>query len=229
MNRFARIVLPVLGLLAVGQTASAQRVSSPYRFLNTSQEAGVFVSHVDPALGQVGLGSESGLAYGLRYSIQVSGPFMLEGEATWFPTAHAVLDTAVVDSAYRVIGSADHTIASVTAALRMNLTGQRTWHRVQPFVHLGVGFALGADRDQDAVNLAPETARYEFGTTFAGLFGGGLMWVPTERLALRLDARNTLWKIKTPAGLQTSKTGTLLPKDEWVQNIGLTAGVSFLF
>lgn len=228
MNRFA-VILPVLGLLTLAQPVSAQRIASPYRFLNTSQEAGIFVAHMNPAAGTVGLGSESGLAYGVRYSIQVSGPFMLEAEGLYFPTSHAVLDTAVVDSAYRVIGTADHTIAAGTAALRVNLTGQRTWNHIQPFVHFGVGFALGASRDQDAVNLAPETARYEFGTTFAGLFGAGISWVPTERLAVRLDARNLLWKIKTPAGLQTSATGRLMPTDEWVQNIGLTAGVAFLF
>jgi hypothetical protein len=229
MNRLVRIILPVLGLLTLGQPVSAQRIASPYRFLNTSQEAGVFITQINPAEGTVGLGSESGPAYGVRYSIQVSGPFMLEGEGMYFPTSHAVLDTAVVDSAYRVIGTADHAIASGTAALRVNLTGQRTWHRVQPFVHFGVGFALEASRDQDAVNLAPESARYEFGTTFAGLLGAGISWVPTERLAVRLDARNLLWKIKTPAGLQTSATGRLMPADEWVQNIGLSAGISFLF
>jgi hypothetical protein len=229
MNRLVRIILLVLGLLTLGQPVSAQRIASPYRFLNTSQEAGVFIAQINPAESTVGLESESGPAFGVRYSIQVSGPFMLEGEGMYFPTSHAVLDTAVVDSAYRVIGTADHAIASGTAALRVNLTGQRTWNRVQPFVHFGVGFALEASRDQDAVNLAPEVARYEFGTTFAGLLGAGISWVPAERLAVRLDARNLLWKIKTPAGLQTSATGRLMPTDEWVQNIGLSAGISFLF
>ena len=229
MNRFFRLFLPVLGLLTLGTPASAQQIQSPYRFLNTSQEAGVFVASINPSEGTLRLGSESGLAYGLRYAIQLSGPFMLEGEAMYFPTSHAVLDTTVVDSAYRVLGTADHAIASGTAALRVNLTGQRTWHRIQPFVHFGVGFAMEASREQEAVDLAPETARYEFGTTFAGLFGGGISWVPTNRLAVRLDARNLLWKIKTPAGLQNSKTGQLMPTDEWVQNLGLTAGVSILF
>src|SRR5688572_5963357 len=229
MNCLVRIILPAVGLLTLSQPVSAQRLSSPYRFLNTTMEAGAFAMHLQPAKGTLGLGSESGLAYGVRYSIQVSGPFMLEAEGIYFPTAHAVLDTAVVDSSYKVIGTADNAIAAGTAALRVNLTGQRTWHGIQPFVNFGVGFAIETSRDQDAVNLAPETARFEFGTSFAGLFGAGINWVPAERLAVRIDARNVLWKIKTPAGLLNGSTGRLIPTDEWVQNLGLSAGVSFLF
>mgnify|MGYP006150673541 CR=1 FL=1 len=41
----------------------------------------------------------SGVAFGARYAIVLSGPFMIEGEASFFPTSPAVLDTLVVDSA----------------------------------------------------------------------------------------------------------------------------------
>ncbi|MGQ0814534.1 MAG: hypothetical protein ACT4O1_08710 [Gemmatimonadota bacterium] len=185
--------------------------------------------HISPDEGTVGLGSKSGVAFGGRYGIRISGPFTIAAEATYFPTEHAVLDTVVVDSAFRRIDTADHTLITGTAALRVNLTGPRTWHALQPFLELGAGVTVEADRDEDAVNQAPVEARYEFGTSFAGLLGGGIAWVPTQRLAIRVDGRNLLWKIKTPAALLRGNTGSVIPTDEWVRNLTLSAGLSILF
>jgi hypothetical protein len=224
-----RYFLPMVGIFAMALPLSAQSITSPYRFLDTSQEAGLFVSHVSPDDGTLGFGSKSGIAFGARYAIVLSGPFMIEGEASFFPTSHAVLDTLVVDSAYRQLGEADHSLVFATAALRVNLTGQRTWNNIQPFLIFGVGGVVEATRDQDAVNVAPPDARYEFGTSFAGTAGAGLAWVPADRLAIRLDARNLLWKIKTPAALLRGNTGRVIPTDEWSQNLTFSAGVSLLF
>ncbi|MGQ0560365.1 MAG: hypothetical protein ACT443_00670 [Gemmatimonadota bacterium] len=224
-----RTILPVLAL-AAALPVQAQQIPSPYRFLDTSQEAGVFVAHVAPAKGILGLGSESGIAFGARYSIQLSGPFVIEAEAQYFPTSHVVLDTALVDSVFRVIGTADHSLITGTASLRVNLTGPRTWNKLQPFVQFGLGAVLEANRDQDAVDQAPPNARYELGTSFAGLLGLGVAWIPADRFAIRLDGRNLLWKIKTPAGLLDRRIrGAIVPTDEWVQNVGVSVGASILF
>lgn len=222
-------VFSSLILLAAAAPAGAQQIQSPYRFLDTSQEAGFFVAQLSPAEGALGLGPESGPVFGARYAIVLSGPFMIEVEGSYFPTSHAVLDTVVVDSAYRRIGSADHDLIIATAALRINLTGQRTWHRLQPFLAFGIGGVAEVGSDDAAVNQAPVDARYEFGTSFAGILAGGIAWVPADRFAVRLDARNLLWKVKTPAALLRGDTGKVIPADEWLQNVGFSAGVSIFF
>lgn len=229
MKSVLRYVLPVFGLFALALPLGAQSITSPYRFLDTSQEAGLFVMHISPEEGTLGLGSESGIAFGGRYAIVLSGPFMVEGEVGYFPTRHAVLDTVVVDSAFTRIGEADHSLVIATAALRVNLTGQRTWNNLQPFLLFGFGGVIEASKDKDAVNVAPVDARYNFGTSFAGSVGAGIAFSPTERLAIRLDGRNLLWKIKTPAALVSANTGTVTPTDEWVQNLAFSAGVSIFF
>jgi hypothetical protein len=229
MKSVFRYFLSILGLATLAVPARAQSISSPYRFLDTSQEAGLYVAHISPDEGSLGLGSTNGVAFGGRYAIVLSGPFMVEGEVMYFPTSHAVLDTVVVDSAFTRIREADHSLVIGTAALRVNLTGQRTWNNLQPFVLFGAGGAVGVSRDKAAVNAAPVDARYEFGTSFAGSVGAGVSWIPVPRIAIRVDGRNLLWKIKTPAALLRKDTGRVVPTDEWVQNLTFTAGVSVFF
>jgi opacity protein-like surface antigen len=229
MKSVFRYILPVFGLFALGMPAHAQSISSPYRFLDSSQEAGVFVAHISSDEGTLGLNSSSGLAFGARYAIVLSGPFMIEADVMYFPTRHAVLDTLVVDSAFSRIGEADHSLVVATAALRLNLTGQRTWNNLQPFLLFGAGGVAEVSKDKDAVNAAPQDARYDFGTSFAGTVGAGVAFVPTTGVAIRLDATNLLWKVKTPAALLRSNLGRPIPTDEWVQNLTFSAGVSIFF
>jgi hypothetical protein len=229
MNRFFCHILAVVALFATALPAVGQRITSPYRFLDAGQEIGAVATHVwagDPA---VGLGAKSGPAFGGRYGIRLGGPFMIEAEAVYFPTEHAVLDSVVVDSAFQQIGTADQTLLFATAALRFNITGPRTWHGLQPFVVLGAGAVMETSHDEEAVNQAPVEARFDFGTSFAGTLGGGVAWLPSRHFAIRLDGRNVLWKVTTPAALRRGDIGLTMPDDEWVQNFTASAGVSILF
>ena len=229
MKSVFRYFLPVFGILALGVPAHAQSIDSPYRFLDSSQEAGVFGAHISTGESSLGLHSSSGVAFGVRYAIVLSGPFMIEADVMYFPTRHAVLDTLVVDSAFSRIGEADHSLVIGTAALRVNLTGQRTWNNLQPFILFGAGGVAEVSRDKDAVNTAPQDARFEFGTSFAGKVGAGVAFVPTGGVAIRLDASNLLWKVDTPAAFLRGNIGRPIPTDEWVHNLTFTAGVSILF
>jgi hypothetical protein len=114
-------------------------------------------------------------------------------------------------------------------ALRFNLTGPRAWHGLQPFVLFGGGAVIETSTDDDENNKAPNEARLDFGTSFAGTLGAGIAWLPSSRLAIRVDGRNVLWKLKTPAAFLRADIGRTIPQDEWVQNFSVSAGVSILF
>lgn len=229
MKRFFGYMLGLAGLLAVATPAHGQHITSPFRFLDAKQEAGGFVSNISADRGSVGLGSESGPAFGVRYGLRLSGPFMVDVDATYFPTKHAVLDTVVVDSAFTKIDSADQTLIVALASLRLNLTGARTWHRIWPFVAFGGGAVVETKTDTKAIDKAPVDARYTLGTSFAGSLGAGAELFPTDHVSVRLDARNVLWKVKTPAALLRTGLGLTMPRDEWVHNITLSAGLSIHF
>lgn len=228
MKRTFLWLFVLLGVLAV-KPAQAQRVDSPYRFMDTSQEAGLFAAYIAADEGAVGLGATDGAAFGARYAVRISGPFILEVEAMYFPTERAVLDTVVVDSAFRKVGTAKQGLMIATAALRLNLTGSRTWHGLLPYVSFGGGAATQISSDADDIDVTPLDARLDFGTGFAGTLGAGVEFFPTKRVALRVDGRNLLWKVATPAALLRGPVGVTMPKNEWVKNLSASAGISIHF
>lgn len=218
----------VAGFLALSATgAAAQDIGSPYRFVDESQHANVFVGMIAADPGTLELGPESAMAYGARYGIRLSGPFVVEAQAALFPTSRAVQDTTITaaDTTLQSIGDADLTLGLASAALRFDITGPRTWHRLMPFALLGVGaaFTISSEDGVDA-DVEPDV-RHEFGTRLLGELGVGVEWFAADQLALRLDARNLLWRIDAPVGLQQLDA----PNEEWVQNFLLSAGVSFRF
>ena len=229
MTRHSRWFFAVLMLLVAGP-ASAQRINTPYRFFEEKQAVGVAVAYINTDKGSIGLGPESGAAYGARYHIRLSGPFFVEAEGLYFPSTRAVLDTTVVgDTAFTKVGEANTDIAIFQASLRLQLTGQRTWNRILPFFLLGVGAGLEVKDDDDADSAVPGEARFELGTTFAGQFGAGIEFFPVERLALRIDARNVLWQLKAPQALLDVDIGRTLPEEEWTNNLTASVGLTFHF
>jgi hypothetical protein len=229
MIRPLRYLLATLAVLLSAMPARAQHITSPYRYIDPSQEVGAYFGHVHADRGAVGLGAESGAAYGGHYGLRLSGPFMVDVDAMYFPTHIAVLDTVVVDSAFKRIGTASQPLAVATAALRFNLTGARTWHGLWPFVAFGAGAAIATRKDAAAIEAAPIEARYSFRASFVGSLGAGLEIFPTDRISIRLDGRNLLWKVKTPAALLRGPVGTTMPADEWVHNLTTSAGISIHF
>lgn len=228
MTRRSSWFSALLLLFAAGP-ALGQRIDTPYRFFEETQAVGVTAAYISTDKGSLGLGPESGIAYGARYHIRLSGPFFVEAEALYFPTTRAVLDTAVVDSAFERVGEAETAIALAQASLRFNITGQRTWHGILPFFLLGIGVGIEASDDDEADAAIPGEARFDFGTTFAGQLGGGIEIFPAERLAIRIDARNILWQLKTPQALLGADIGRTVPTEEWSNNLTASVGIAIHF
>jgi len=228
-----RITLPCL-IVAAGllfpHDASGQRIQSPYRFMGTKQALTPFAGYLATGKGSLDLGPASGTIFGMRYSIAISGPFALEAALSYFSQTRAVHDTIPGDTMRATIGEADFRTLLATAGLRFNLTGPRTWHGVQPYVSFGLGVGFDFTDPAEVEADLPADLRFDFGTSFMGLLGGGADLTLSERWALSLDARNLLWKLKTPtAFLQQGEQARLLPGDEWAQNLSLSAGLVFRF
>jgi hypothetical protein len=71
--------------------------------------------------------------------------------------------------------------------------------------------------------------KFDFGTSFAGVLGTGIEWLSDGGFGIRLDARNILWKLKTPRAFLLRTEGATLPSDEWSQNFSFTAGLVYHF
>jgi hypothetical protein len=231
MTRIIVTVCAVSVALGSALPAAAQRIDSPYRFIDATQHAGAFFGHIDARAGRLGLGPQPGPVMGGRWAIRIGGPISVGGELGYLPTTRVVRDTVFVaaDSVFRPIAEANMRLLTAHGVLTFSVTGPRTWHSVRPLLSLGAGavFDLGGSAPEE-VEL-PANVRYRFGTSFAGHIGAAVEWFPTGRISVRGDARNALWRLGIPEGFLFAPAGRGLPRSEWESNLTVAAGVSFHF
>jgi hypothetical protein len=225
-----RTLLPALvALLLPGGSLAGQTIPSPYRFIETAQEAGPFFGTLAASDGEIGLGPKGGPVVGARYGLDVSGPFGLEGAFSYTPTTRDVIDPRRAP-ADRVRGEADVSMFLAEARLRFSLTGRRTWHSLAPFLFAGGGGAFDAASAPEADLQLREEDRFDFGFAFLGVLGGGTRWLLSERFLMRAEAQLSLWQIPTPDGYQDEILDLgAVPTGEWANNGMFTLGVAYRF
>lgn len=225
------LVLALAGALCPA-AAEAQRIDSPYRFVETSQSGGPVIGYVATGQNEREMGPESAMMFGARYGIRISGPFRVEGTIGYMPTTRSIfaVDTLAADSTDRaLIGEADVKMLLAGAQLRFDLTGTRTWHSLQPFLIAGGGVAVDFASLGELEEDLPVDDRFDFGTSFAGELGAGVEWFPADRVSVRADVRDHFWKLMTPAGFVNARPEAGLPEDEWIGNWTMSAGISLHF
>lgn len=216
-------------LLLLPAPLMGQRISSPYEFVEENQAVGLFAGWVLADPGALELGGIDGPTFGVRYGIRLSGPFSVEGEASYLSLTRAVVDTALIlpDSTFAVRDTAGLGLVLLNAALRFDLTGPRTWHGLMPYVTALVGAVVDIGGDDEADRSVPVETRFDFGTSFSGGLGAGVEWFATRRVTVRADARDILWQVDTPEPLLAIDARA--PDKEWVQNIIISVGAAVRF
>jgi opacity protein-like surface antigen len=225
------LVLLMAFAAASAQSAHAQRIDSPYQFLDHSQFGGVWGGYVSTSEGRLDSGPQPAPIFGVNWALRVSGPFALYVDVGFMPTTRTVRDTMFVaaDSMYESRGEADINLLTAMGNLRFNLTGARTWHSFQPFVIVGAGMALDlASGSALEADMQPDQ-RFDFGTSFAGQLGIGTDWFPAPRVSIRVEARDMFWKLPVPEAFRFTEIGARFPDSEWEQNFALAAGLSIHF
>jgi hypothetical protein len=208
---------------------AAQTIPSPYRFWETRQEAGPFAGWISPGTGRFGYGPAASPLVGARYGLDFPGPLSIEGVVNWIPTTRDVVDPRR-EEGQRVIGSSDASLLGVDARLKLSLTGQRTWHGLNPFALAGAGLMWDlADPSADEEELE-EDDRFELGTAFVGQLGGGLRVFLSDHWIVRTDALLHVWKLDTPAGFRDVSRGFGdVGASEWVNASSVSVGAAYRF
>lgn len=222
--------LAAAALLAlIPGTAQSQSIPSPFRYMETSQEVGIFAGAAFMNQGRFGFGPKGGTEFGARWGIDLSGPLGFEMVAAGISGTRTVINPAKVVGDNN-IGDADSFIGTVDARLRFTFTGDRTWHQLAPFFIAGGGLAF--DMSPDAAldqEILPED-RFSFGTGFIGTLGAGARLVVSDRWALRGDAVFSLWKIDTPPGFaQPGRGFEGVAKSEWAGGMHYTVTAMLRF
>jgi opacity protein-like surface antigen len=127
------------------------------------------------------------------------------------------------------LATADLSLVLADASLRFDLTGPRTWHRIQPYVVIGAGGVFVTSYAETGEEDLPENLelRVRFQKGFTGHVGGGLEIHVSDHLTVRVDARDTLWKLQLPIDFLT--TGRVIDNEQWVQTAHLGLGLNFRF
>ncbi|CAN5764640.1 hypothetical protein BH23GEM9_BH23GEM9_35530 [soil metagenome] len=221
----------LVGVLATAAPTSAQRIDSPYRFQDHGQQLGLYAGHIAATEGVLRIGPQPAPTMGARWAMRVTGPLSIGAELGYTPTTRTVRDTVFIanDSLYREVGEANLRLLSLMGNLHFSIVGPRTWHGLQPFGLLGAGAVINLGGRTAVEDDLPATVRYDFGTSFAGQFGGGVDWFPSQRVSVRLDARNVLWRLSVPEAFVQTEAGNTLARTAWENNFALTAGLSFHF
>ncbi|MFP3948810.1 MAG: hypothetical protein ACOC8K_07000 [Gemmatimonadota bacterium] len=230
MSRTKALLVPtILCVLFLSDQARGQDIASPYRYIEATHETGIFAGILSPGTGQLELGPEEGPTVGARYAIELTGPLSLEGVGRTLITERSVRDPRRAEGE-RVRGTADVYLTSADIRLKFSLPGRRTWNGLSPYVSAGggVAFDLGPAPAADQELLAEH--RFDFGTSFLGLLGLGVRWIPRDNLQFRVDAEFDLWQLDTPPGYLTEENVDLFetppPEDEWVNALGVTIGAA---
>ncbi len=219
-------VLFVLGLASLTPVAlRAQTIPSPYRFIETKQEYGLFGGYARHGTGQFGYGPKSGILFGGQYAVRLKGPLAFEASGTLFSGTRDVMDPRR-SAGDRKIGTARTRVGTLDVGLRFSLVGDRTWHGVNPFIDFGLGFAMPMSGTTATDKRLPSGDQYDFQSSFDGMLGAGTRVFITKRVSLRADARFNFWKLHTPPGFADPTLGfTNSPKSEWVAGTRLSLAV----
>ena len=212
----------LLALMLAPSWADAQTVPSPYSYLAAKKETGPIVGYMNAATGRFGYGPPGGPLLGGRWGIELTGPLSFETVASLVGGSRDIVNPGR-DEGERTVGEADVRLMTVDARLKFSLTGDRTWHKIAPFLVFGGGMAFDlAGVDPLEQDLEPAD-RFAFGNSFFGTLGGGTRWFLTDRFGVRADGVFSLWKLKTPPGFSDPERGFVaVEESEWVRGLSLT-------
>lgn len=208
---------------------------SPYRDLEKRHEltvnSGLFRAHPDAA----GVAPRSGVMVGLRYQwLAGGGPVNLNAELSRVESERRVLDPDLPGCTTgdpldcKLVSMYRWPLYFADFGLSLNLTGGRSYRNLVPEVRGGLGLASDFHTKADIGN-------FTFGTKVLITWGGGIRWVGSSPLQLRFDLANRLYKVGYPttyyqAAPDSSSVVTFLTKrSAWMNNAGLTIGVSYIF
>jgi hypothetical protein len=225
-------VKQLLGALALAFIATTARAqvghlpdNSPYRDLETRQEFTFFGGRYTTGKDPIGVAPLDGPMYGIRYQVHVGGPAFLMTRWSHVNSSRFAIDPTK-NGAARQLGKHNESVNLYDIDLALNLTGEKSFHRIVPVINFGAGVA--------SCSCSVTNDPYTFGTPFAFTFGGGLRYVPGGRLQITVDWNDYLYQLKYPTAYYVIPVGgtaaaTNEARSFWKNNKALTFGASLLF
>lgn len=233
-----RVGMRIVGLCALAVQSVAAQVghdpsTSPFRDIRKGHTITATGGYFGGSGGRFNIGPHRGEVFGGRYDIRTGGTIQFG-----LALARGNLDRFIVDPFVRLAnrrsGPVQQSVTFAEIALQFNLSGGKSWHRIAPFIGVGVGVAFAGDTPAD-------TSLYDFGREIYLAPSVGFRFFVTDRLHLRGEARAAFWNLNYPTTFQlepTEEPGTpgnpnavIVGNDlsEWTSSPWLQFGIGYSF
>ncbi len=229
--------LPLAGImmLAMVESLTAQvghdPAKSPYSDLATKQSLSLSVGYLAGSRGKIGVGPAGGGIAELRYDRAVGGAFEVLVAMSVADLERFAVDPNAPVSA-RTFGPINETLILLGAGMHVVLPGRKTWHRLAPYAGVGFGIAF-------QTGLSRDLSGYEFGSKFYLAPTFGIKWYPTPAVAVKVEARDFLWRLSYPNTFFTASGTNTEPvldpnvddNTDWAHHatVALSLGYTFFF
>jgi len=231
-TRFKALSIALLAFAATAPNLLAQQITTPYRFIEETHSMGAFAGYLWTSRGGEGaeIGPHSAPLVGVRYNLRFGGPATGEASVSFAPTQRDIFRRVQTDEGFVVVPadrSVPVSLLIVDAGVRLDLTGPRTWNRLAPYALLTGGLATDLNRGTEAEDELeiPDDQRFRFGPGLAVGAALGTNWFLTDRVSVRLEARNQIWRLTTPRGIAP----LLEAETRWANNPVLSVGGALHF
>ena len=202
---------------------------SPYRDIPRSNYLVPTLGYFGGSGGTVGVGPHDGMTYGLQYSILANRPVTI-GFGILYGDLQRLVQDPTLPPETRTSGPISNGVLWTEVAFQFNLTGNKSWHGIAPFIGAAAGLAFAEDPIEDQTGFDMGTRIY-----IAPMLGTRYFFA--NRLHLQLDARFQFWQIKYPESFrQPPRTSLLSPPvlpdgvlSEWVVTPWVRAGFGWSF
>lgn len=216
----------LLATTSAAGSLHAQAIPSPFEYIERKNSIGLFGGYVATDAGSQDLGPGAAPLFGIRYDYQVTGPLSLEASAAFARSDRTIYARSVATQpALEPVGEADVGLVIADAGLRFHLTGPRTWNGLAPFIAVTAGVVADINGPAPEEDDLEDNQAFEFGPGLAASAGLGIDYFLTDRVSLRADVRDRLWRYTYPVSL--SPTG--VEDSEWVHNPGFSIGAALHF
>jgi len=222
--------LPIAAVLAIilGAPAAAQvghdPEHSPFRDIRKGSALSFGLGWFAGDAGTLEIGPTGGPTATGRFELSLGGPTMVTIGASVARLERTVLDP-FPDTLPPRSGPFDTEILMFDLGLQLRLTGQKSYHRVAPYLGAAMGLAFDLSGPSDP-------GGYTFGTKFTIAPGGGIRVYPGRHLSLTADFRLLFWRLNYPLGYQAGATPLLDPgasTTDWTTHPWTTVGVAWTF
>jgi hypothetical protein len=229
LRRWGALALSVIPAVHLAAQVGHDPAHSPYRDIPRGGAAVASVGYLGGGRGDVGVGKADGATAGVRYEAALGRVIGVSFGFAYALTTRFVVDPAK-DSLSRKSGPVDDGTILVDAGLQLNLTGQKSWHGLAPYLGGALGMAFSPAR------VAADTSGYTFGTKITLAPNAGLRWYAGRRLSVRADARLVLWRLSYPIAFRVPNQfdgSSVLPPGaplgQWTAHPWVTIGLGWIF